>query len=164
MADLLTSIRAEIEARLRELKPALTEFEQLSTAAEALAEEGGDTAKPARPARPAKPARPTKRAASRRRSARASAPAGQSVRAKTEPVKSARRARKREQPALTPTGQAILAALEHGSHTLAELVVVTALGASDIREALRQLRKRKAIVKTDREGKAAYALPSNGAE
>jgi len=42
--------------------------------------------------------------------------------------------------------------------------VVTALGASDIREALRQLRKRRAIVKTDRDGKAAYALPASGAE
>ncbi len=36
MADLLTSIRAEIGARLRELEPAIAEFEQLSTAARAL--------------------------------------------------------------------------------------------------------------------------------
>jgi hypothetical protein len=159
MADLLTSIRAEIGARLRELEPAIAEFEQLSTAVEALAEEGNGASKPAERAKPAKPA-------ASRRSARASAPVGESAqaKAKAKPGKPARRARKREQPAHTPTGLAILAALEHGSHTLAELVVVTALRASDIREALRQLRKRKAIVKTDRDGKAAYALPSSGAE
>ena len=40
MADLLTGIRAEIDARLHELAPALAEYEQLSTAAEALVEEG----------------------------------------------------------------------------------------------------------------------------
>ena len=43
---------------------------------------------------------------------------------------------------------------------VAELVVVTALRAPEIRDSLRHLRKRKAIVKTDRDGKAAYALPA----
>jgi hypothetical protein len=59
----------------------------------------------------------------------------------------------------------VLAALEHGSHTVAELVIVTALPAPDIRDSLRQLRKRKAIVKTDRDGRTAYALstPTVGA-
>jgi hypothetical protein len=160
MADLLTGIRAEIDARLRELGPAIAEFEQLSSAAEALAEEGSGAAKPARPAKAAKPASSRSSA----RASRASTPAGESVQARAKPVKPARRVRKRERSTHTPTGQAILAALEHGSHTLAELVVVTALGASDIREALRQLRKRKAIVKTDRDGKAAYALPAAGTE
>jgi hypothetical protein len=141
MADLLSTIHAEIEARLDELRPAVAEYERLSTAAEALAAEGRDAPRPKqRPAsRPAAaPARPAAKKAARR--------------------KAARRARKREQPTHTPTGQAILAALEHGSHTLAELVTVTALHASDIRESLRRLRTRKAIVKTDRDGKSAYAL------
>ena len=60
----------------------------------------------------------------------------------------------------SPTDQAILAALEHGSHTVAELVLVTALPAGDIRDSLRHLRKRKTIVKTDRDGRSAYALPA----
>ena len=77
--------------------------------------------------------------------------------------KAARRARKRERTAQSPTGQAILAALEHGSHTVAELVLVTALPAPDIRDSLRQLRKRHTVVKTDRDGRAAYALPAPAA-
>lgn len=141
MADLLTSIRAEIDARLRELAPAIAEYERLSSAADALLEEGRAASRPARRATP-----------------RSSTPARVKKRA---PVEAARRARRRERPAAhAPAGQAILAALEHGSHTLAELVMVTALRAPDIREALRTLRARKAIVKTDRDGKAAYALPS----
>ena len=52
MADLLTSIRAEIDARLRELAPAIAEYERLSTAADALLEDGpcrvatGETCRP----------------------------------------------------------------------------------------------------------------------
>src|ERR1700691_3036759 len=147
MADLLTSIRAEIDARLRELAPAIAEYERLSTAADALAAEGRRRAIPSPPrARrsdaPAKaPARPpAKKAAAPRRAA---------------PRRAATRARKPEEAAHSPAGQAILAALEHGSHTLAELVTVTALRGSDIREALRQLRRHKAIVKTERDGRAA---------
>ena len=158
MTDLLSTIRAEIDARLRELRPAIAEYERLSTAADALGEEARTSSPPAKRAAPRLPAR-------------ASAPARPSAKTpartpakKTTPAKAARRARKRAQPTHTPTGQAILAALEHGSHTLAELVVVTALRASDIREALRYLRTRKAIIKTDRDGKAAYALPSAGAK
>ncbi|HEY2536605.1 MAG TPA: hypothetical protein VGI24_06450 [Solirubrobacteraceae bacterium] len=129
MADLLTSIRAEIEARLRELEPAIAEFEQLSTAAQALTAEGRGSPAPAKRGRPAgtKTAKPAKPAAH------------------------------------TPTGEAVLAALEHGSHTVAELVLVSALPAGEIRESLRQLRKRKAVVKTDRDGRSAYALPTPAA-
>jgi hypothetical protein len=177
MADLLTSIRAEIDARLRELRPAMAEYERLSTAAGALVEEDRAASRPvARPAsKPAGrtapgPARrtvsqPARRTASgpvgRTASRPVRAPARAAARKKTSPAKGARGVRKRE-PAHTPTGQAILAALEHGSHTPAELVTVTALSASDIREALRALRARRAIVKTDRDGKAAYALPAAG--
>jgi hypothetical protein len=155
MADLLTSIRAEIDARLRELQPAIAEHERLSTAVDALVEEGRAISRPAKRAAP----RPAKRAVSRPGHTPVRAPAKATARAKA-----VRRARKREQPTHTPTGRAILAALEHGSHTLAELVTVTALRASDIRESLRYLRTGKAIVKTDRDGKAAYALPSPEAE
>jgi hypothetical protein len=151
MADLLTSIRAEIDVRLRELAPAIAEYERLSTAADALSAEGAAASRPAERAAP-KPAGGPAPA-----SAKKAAP-------RKAPRKGARRARKRERPAHSPTGQAILAALEHGSHTLAELVMVTALRASDIRDSLRHLRKHKAIVKTDRDGKAAYALSSDAAK
>ncbi len=154
MADLLTNIRADIGARMRELEPAITEFERLKTAAEALVKEGSTASTSAK--RATSPP-------SRRSSVRSSASAREATAKKATPVKPVRRARKREQPTHTPNGQAILAALEHGSHTQAELVVVTALRASDVRKALGRLRARKAIVKTDRDGKAAYALPSAAA-
>ena len=60
--------------------------------------------------------------------------------------------------------QAILAALEHGSHTVSELVMVTALRGSDIRGNLGRLARRGKITKVKREGdgKTAYALPLGG--
>jgi hypothetical protein len=155
MADLLTSIRAEIDARLAELAPAIAEYERLSTAAGALTAEGRAASRSAARSAPQTPA-PSARASTKRVSTKKSA----------RPKRPARRrgisarARKREDIAHSPTGQAILAALEHGSHTLAELVLVTALPASDIREALRPLRTHGAIVKTERDGRAAYALPT----
>jgi predicted Rossmann fold nucleotide-binding protein DprA/Smf involved in DNA uptake len=54
--------------------------------------------------------------------------------------------------------QAILAALEHGSHTVSELVVVTAMSAANIRENLRRLLKAGTVTRASRDGKAAYAL------
>ena len=145
MADLLTRIRAEIDARLRELSPAIAEYERLSAAAAALA--GKDPAAP----------RPEGRSAPQ-----PDAPARASARTRARHT-TTRRARRRERAAQSPTGQAILAALEHGSHTVAELVLVTALPAPDIRDSLRQLRAGNAIVKTDRDGRAAYALPAPAA-
>ncbi len=153
MADLLTTIRAEIDARLRELAPAIAEYERLSTATEALAAKGSVTARPAPRSAPRSAARSV---------SRTDAPARPSVKTRTRP-KVARRARRRERPAQSPTDQAILAALEHGSHTVAELVLVTGLAAGDIRDSLRRLRKRKTIVKTDRDGRSAYALPAPAA-
>ena len=145
MADLLTTIRAEIDARLSELRPAIAEYERLSTATEALAAKGRAAPRPATRAAP-----------------QPDAPARVPAKTKARP-KAARRARKRERTAQSPTGQAILAALEHGSHTVAELVLVTALPAPDIRDSLRQLRKRHTVVKTERDGRSAYALPAPAA-
>jgi hypothetical protein len=145
MADLLTSIRAEIDARLDELRPAIAEYERLSTAAEALAAKGRAASRPDARAAP-----------------QPDAPARVPAKTKARP-KAAPRARKRERTAQSPTGQAILAALEHGSHTVAELVLVTALPAADIRDSLRQLRKHHTVVKTDRDGRSAYALPAPAA-
>jgi DNA-binding transcriptional ArsR family regulator len=54
--------------------------------------------------------------------------------------------------------EAILAALEHGSHTVGELVVVTAMTGPNVNGNLRRLLAEGAIAKTDREGKTAYTL------
>jgi hypothetical protein len=71
---------------------------------------------------------------------------------------------KRRAPA-KPRGQAlgvpelaIVAALEHGSHTVAELGVVTAMSGAEIREGARRLLRAGRIVKASREGRAAYEL------
>ncbi len=57
--------------------------------------------------------------------------------------------------------QAILAALEHGSHTANELVMVTAMSTPEIRGGLIHLTGHGAITKVKRrgDGKTAYALP-----
>jgi hypothetical protein len=55
---------------------------------------------------------------------------------------------------------AIVAALEHGSHTVSELVVVTAISGPNVRSNLRRLLKARTVTQTKREGKAAYALSS----
>lgn len=154
MADLLASIRAEIDARLRELAPAIAEYEQLSTAADALTAEGRGAARPV----PRSAARPAARALPQ-----SDAPVLPSAKKTRARPQVARRARRRERAVQSPSDQAILAALEHGSHTVAELVLVTALPAGEIRDSLRRLRDRKAIVKTDRDGRSAYALPAPAA-
>ncbi len=53
---------------------------------------------------------------------------------------------------------AILAALEHGSHTPGELAMVTAMSSPAIRTNLGPLLARGAIAKVTREGKVAYTL------
>jgi hypothetical protein len=61
--------------------------------------------------------------------------------------------------------QAILAALEHGSHTLSELVMVTAMSGSEIRTNLSGLARGRKITRVKRpgDGKGAYALPASSA-
>jgi hypothetical protein len=149
-ADLLTIIRAEIDFRLRELEPAVHEYEELMALRDALAAPGSAHARAgaegvppahARSARTRLPARaaPSVRAPALRRPAR--------------PRAGVRRAAR-----IDAGGQAILAALDHGSHTLAELVVVTALPAPALRRSLRRLLAHALVTKTDRAGKTAYAL------
>ncbi len=155
--DLLSRIGAEIDARMRELRPFVDEYEQTLEAAGAL-ERKRDVVEPPRPR-----ARRRATAGSARRSpARASA--GQAT-------ASARRSAGAGGPATRPPArapgeravrgaaqQAILAALEHGSHTVGELVVVTAMSAANIRENLRRLLKAGTVTRASRGGKAAYAL------
>jgi hypothetical protein len=54
--------------------------------------------------------------------------------------------------------QAIVAALEHGSHTVGELGIVTAMSGAEIREGARRLLAAGKIVRAKRDGRAAYAL------
>lgn len=61
--------------------------------------------------------------------------------------------------------QAILAALEHGSHTIGELVMVTAMGTTEIRTNLGQLARQRKVTRVKRQGdgKSAFALPASSA-
>lgn len=66
-------------------------------------------------------------------------------------------------PRADVTEQAILAALEHGSHTTAELVTVTALSAQSIRRSLTRLERVGTIGRTRRDGRTAYLLSAGSA-
>jgi hypothetical protein len=123
-AELLTRVRAEIDGRLAELRPAVAEYERLTGASEAL-----DTERRAP-----------------KRAARGSSTRGSFAR--------------RPSPAPSADQHAIVAALEHGSHTVGELVLVTALPGTSIRAALKPLLKSGAVTRAKREGRLAYALSS----
>jgi hypothetical protein len=166
-ADLLTTIRAEIDARLHELRAAFDEYEELRAVIEALSEESpGVSADNGLAAAPAPVVTP-KRSGRAARSPRPVPDGDSSLAAPTRLSPSAawrrtsvpRPPRPRPRSVRTATDRAILAALEHGSHTVAELLVVTALPARDVRDSLRLMRTQRAIVTTDRDGKTAYALP-----
>jgi hypothetical protein len=206
-SDLLSRVRAEIDARCNELRPALAEYERLLSAAEAIGLDLDGAPAPARAPRP-----PARKAAARKASARKPAAAkepalkvsarrtsggkpsspvavteapvetppaaaarvrargkrgsaaGAIVRASSSPARGGRAAAGKaasKAGAQRDTAQrAIVAALEHGSHTVAELGVVTAMSGASIREGLRRLTKAGAVRRAKREGdgKAAYAL------
>jgi hypothetical protein len=147
-ADLLARVRTEIDGRLAELRPALAEYERLLDAAAALEAEAALEADAARPARassaPAARPRPRPRPQRRGSAARATGPA-----ASASP---------------SPAEEAIVAALEHGSHTVGELGLVTAIPGRDIRQALRGLQRAGTITPARREGRIAYALASAAAD
>ncbi|HEX3391002.1 MAG TPA: hypothetical protein VHS55_00405 [Solirubrobacteraceae bacterium] len=144
--DLLSEIRSEIAARLEELRPALAEYEQLLHAASALGLDSAPSTEAVQPARPRKAATPRKPATRR-------APA----RATTATARKPRAARK--QPSVQGiVREAILGVLEHGSHTVGELVVVTAMSTASLNQDLRKLAAEGVVVKTEREGKTAWSL------
>jgi hypothetical protein len=162
-ADLLTTIRTEIHSRLDELAPVLEEYEELSTLLDALLLDG------AAPARTSSPelsstirATPTVAKPKGRKRSAAAKPVRRGGASASEAhviAKPRRQPRRRGRPpAIDDTGRAILAALEHGSHTVGELAVVTGLPTSQLRESARKLLAREAIGKTEREGRSAYAL------
>jgi hypothetical protein len=116
-SDLPERVGREIEARMRELRPFMDEYEELLAVERTLgAEVAGGTAARARPAP------------------------------------------KRERASRGAAAEAIVAALEHGSHTVSELAIVTAMSTQNIRNNLRRLLQAQSITQTKREGKTAYSL------
>jgi len=152
--ELLSRVRAEIDARREALRPAVAEYERLLSAAAALKVGAVDarthTRSSPRAAAPAPRRAPARRGSAGAATVRAPAPAAGRRRAGT----AAGRAR-------VPRGaaqEAIVAALEHGSHTVSELGVVTAMSGASIRENLRRLMDLGTVTRAKRDGKAAYAL------
>lgn len=158
MADLLNTIHAEIEARIDELRPSMAEYERLLVAAGALVENGGQPEEVA-PRSVARAPRATRARTTKRGSA-----AGAIERAASGGAPKASKPKvykEKREPARAQRGaarEAILAALDHGSHTVAELVVVTAMSTANVNGNLRRMVSAGAVVKTEREGKTAYAL------
>ncbi len=162
-SDLLATIRSEIEARLEELRPLLSEYERLRVAIDALVAPEAVAAPapdalaatiPMPPAAPGDFAGGTTPDEIPEPTARGEAVATSSPDAGTATTSFD----KPKRPASASVQQAIVAALGHGSHTLSELVTVTAMTGTEIRGGLRGLAGRRAVTKTKRDGKTAYAL------
>ena len=152
-ADLLERVRAELDTRLAELRPAVAEYERLLGATDMLrvdaaASRSGALAKPRFAAKPRTAAKP-RAAAKPRKAVKSRAGAKPRAAAKAAPVR------------LGAGERAIVAALEHGSHTIGELVIVTAMSGTDIRASARRLLAAGKVVRAKREGRAAYALQGN---
>ncbi len=161
--ELLARVCAEIEQRLTDLRPVVAEYERLIGVTDALGADGlgadGLSTYGLRTGEPPSAARP-KATGRLKRDSRSKGAGG--------PNKPARRslpgARVRgTRPSKTRTvdsaaGQAIVAALEHGSHTVAELVLVSALPGAEIRAGLRPLLKAGTVTRAKRDGRTAYAL------
>ena len=144
-SDLLSTIRDEIDARLRELQPLLAEYERLLVAAQAL-DHGTGTGLPT--------AADGALSDAGRAARRGRKPAARKASLTPRRGRTGRAAPSRR----SATEETILAVLEHGSHTVGELVVVTAMSATKINGGLRRLASQGAVAKTEREGKIAWAL------
>jgi hypothetical protein len=168
--DLLNTICDELDARLRELRPLLDEYENLLEAVAALelageqegATNGGVPVSSAAPVR-RRGRPPGKRNVVRsapKSSGDADTGAGSSPRATKKPTARRRTAAAPKRAQRGAAAVAILAALEHGSHTVSELAVVTAMSGQIINGNLRRLQQAGSITRTKRagDGKAAYAL------
>ena len=183
--DLLSTIRYEIDERLSALRPLLAEYERLLDAIAALDVVEGELDAPGASPVTKNGRRGARVGTARRGSATGAielAPTGSAMDvlelsaaeqsgegdSSTQlngKVRSAARPSRRitdPKPERVLRGiarETILAALEHGSHTVAELTVVTAMSGPSINGNLRKLVAEGAVVKTEREGKAAWALP-----
>ena len=158
---MLTQIRSEIDTRLREVRPLLAEYERLLIAADALA--AGKDARHPSPSCSTKALAPVTEAPVSVTKA-PSTPVSAAV--PVRPAPRAPRAQKGVSAAAPKRAQrgaaavAIVAALEHGSHTVAELTIVTAMSGAIIQSNLRRLQQVGTVTRTRRpgDGKAAYAL------
>lgn len=150
-SDLPERVGREIEARMRELRPFVDEYEEL-LAIEGTLDTGAARGTAPSAGGPAPSRTTTRKASSRARAhARASKPSVQRIK---EPKQSA----KRERAPRGAAAEAIVAALEHGSHTVSELAVVTAMSGQNIRNNLKRLLQARTVKQTKREGKTAYTL------
>lgn len=156
--DLLSTICREIDERMSELRPRLAEYEQLLVAAEALVATSATIVAEAIPetlpeSKVLASAKPTRRRVS---SARKAAP--RAVPEKPTPAERMPAEPRTARAARGAARETILAALDHGSHTVGELAIVTAMSGPNINGNLRRLEAEGAVVKIEREGKTAYAL------
>lgn len=161
--DLLSTIAGEIEERLAQLRPLNAEYEQLLVAAEALESERAAAVTP--PRRAAGRRAPAPRATRGRRATatpKAAATPQRGAAARTTRKRGAAASATTKRSARGAAREAILGALDHGSHTVAELAIVTAMKPANISGNLRRLLAEGAVHKTGREGKTAYALPGKG--
>lgn len=163
--DLLSTIGKEIDARLAELRPLVAEHEQLLVAARAFETQQAGPAS-GKERRGAALRSGPRRAATGPRSTRGSAAGAIERAASATSAPGSSGAPGAARPSRTPrtraqrgaAREAILAALEHGSHTVSELVVVTAMSAANVNGNVRRLLTEGVIARTEREGKPAYAL------
>src|SRR5258708_36606364 len=152
--DLLSTIRDEIDQRLKELRPLLAEYEHLLGAADALVATDREEAATAQTPTAKRARGKTRVGAARRGSAAgaieraAAGPAeveaargldeGSAIRphaADAQTTTAPRRRAAKSKPERAARGaarEAILGALEHGSHTSAELAVVTAMSGPNV--------------------------------
>jgi hypothetical protein len=155
-SDLLSKISDELDERLGELRPFVDEYESLLDAAALLElsgeEDGAAAGEESAPAlEPAPAAEPA---------ADAQTEAGSSPRSAKRPTPRRVGAAAPKRAQRGAAAVAILAALEHGSHTVSELTIVTALSGAIINNNLGRLRQAGTVTRTKRngDGKAAYAL------
>lgn len=130
--DLLSKIQNELHARITALRPAFEEYERLQAAADATPANGTSPSSAAPP-----------------KSAR---------RASAAPAPRTKSRNGRKPTAQGAVAQAIIAALEHGSHSTSELVTVTAIPTATINLNLRHLHRDGVIEKIKRGTKSAYEL------
>jgi len=162
--DLLSTICREIDERLTELRPLLAERQRLLVAADALVEAGqGAVEAGARPAGPTRNSRavastPVKRPRRSSPKPKLKPESARQPAAKSERSEAPQSKAKPERAARGAAREAILGALEHGSHTVSELVVVTAMSSPNVNGNLRRLEAEGVVMKAEREGKPAWAL------
>jgi hypothetical protein len=160
--DLLATIRDELEQRLAELRPLLSEYERLVATADALDIADADAAPGGHEETVSATVQvPPRRRGRPRRVGTSDVDTGTSTPGAPAPSTQERPSPRKRAPQ-EDIQQAILAALEHGSHTAGELVMVTAMSPPNVRSNLSHLTGLGAIKKTKRDGKTAYVLGSQG--